>query len=916
MAGGDDAGGTVVAAGAATTSKRGWFAYLLSLVGLNGDGTSENSRDPTYTVDFENVLVAEVNHLCRFHRVRKLSISSHVAGSSKSMSAIESDDSPKQTQPGLPPATDPPTFSPLADGIPKSDEVKQRKAELSGLALSGGGIRSAAFACGVLESLAREQKLDGFDYLSTVSGGGYAGAALTWGINEAPMLSANSFPNYQVQMPDDPFEPTGKPRYLNLIEHIRQRANYLAPNDDISLMSGLLNTLRMSVASFSIYFIFATLVMAVVFLLYYAGAEASCTTVQGWYDHVPRGGILLEWAASFARPCLTLVSLFLLLVIVCSYLALLLAYLLYYAVTPSFEISHDSRVKSIRRFTTVSTIVLFSLVFVSLPLLLSAAVSIWENTYLYASAAAALASSGGSFSLTYLQHLTERTRALLLRLSAFSLFFVLIMMVFIVAYVIVIDIESHPFTLPLEETNWSAGIFACLAGAAMIVVMGILIQRDLISAQAGRNWAMRFFFAAMLALIYLVTGYLSELPENYRLWIGEVRLVGCLAVAVLVFYLLDPNRISPHRFYRDRLMEAFMPGQSKLGVVHSDETRLSSLFGVDSPKPRTVFRGPYHLVNTNVILVRSQDQKYYQRGGDSFLLSPLYCGSDATGWLATKNHNVSRFRGVPPMTLATAVAISGAAANPNTAPGEDAITRRWSISFIMTLFNIRLGVWQPNPHQAAKPRTKQTAPPNFLTPGVSSLVSGYFSEKRDYIELSDGGHFDNTGLYELFRRRVAVIVLSDASCDPEYALDDLGRALALASAEFGIEVVFDGASPKASREIWDRLDLAGSPPNSYRGKGYPLISDGMRAKLLQDGFISATVHYPPSAMGEPATAGRMLYIKPSLVSDAPVDLLAYALANPDFPHQSTSDQFFTERRFESYRRLGAFIGKKAATMLV
>ncbi|HTZ00139.1 MAG TPA: patatin-like phospholipase family protein, partial [Rhodocyclaceae bacterium] len=46
----------------------------------------------------------------------------------------------------------------------------------AGVALSGGGIRSASFGLGVLQALAKGEWLQEFDYLSTVSGGGYTGA--------------------------------------------------------------------------------------------------------------------------------------------------------------------------------------------------------------------------------------------------------------------------------------------------------------------------------------------------------------------------------------------------------------------------------------------------------------------------------------------------------------------------------------------------------------------------------------------------------------------------------------------------------------------------------------------------------------------------------------------------------------------
>lgn len=67
---------------------------------------------------------------------------------------------------------------------PNSDEQKAKEPELRknlvGLALSGGGIRSATFSLGVMQRLAKEDCLKHVDYLSTVSGGGYIGGSLTW----------------------------------------------------------------------------------------------------------------------------------------------------------------------------------------------------------------------------------------------------------------------------------------------------------------------------------------------------------------------------------------------------------------------------------------------------------------------------------------------------------------------------------------------------------------------------------------------------------------------------------------------------------------------------------------------------------------------------------------------------------------
>jgi len=53
--------------------------------------------------------------------------------------------------------------------------------------------------------------------------------------------------------------------------------------------------------------------------------------------------------------------------------------------------------------------------------------------------------------------------------------------------------------------------------------------------------------------------------------------------------------------------------------------------------------------------------------------------------------------------------------------------------------------------------------------------------------------------------------------------------------------------------------------------------------------------------------GVLLYIKPCLIQGIPEDIRQYAKFNPNFPHQDTSDQFFDEAQFESYRHLGKFL---------
>ncbi|MCK5479001.1 MAG: patatin-like phospholipase family protein, partial [Methylococcales bacterium] len=99
---------------------------------------------------------------------------------------------------------------------------------LVGLALSGGGIRSATFSLGVIQALAKHEFLKKVDYLSTVSGGGFTGSCLSSVLNAKDTGSEQDrFPlHYQVGAK----EPLG-------VGHLRNSAHYLAPG-------GLLDKIR------------------------------------------------------------------------------------------------------------------------------------------------------------------------------------------------------------------------------------------------------------------------------------------------------------------------------------------------------------------------------------------------------------------------------------------------------------------------------------------------------------------------------------------------------------------------------------------------------------------------------------------------------------------------------------------------
>ena len=351
-----------------------------------------------------------------------------------------------------------------------------------------------------------------------------------------------------------------------------------------------------------------------------------------------------------------------------------------------------------------------------------------------------------------------------------------------------------------------------------------------------------------------------------------------VAAAVVVAVFVNINHTSLGRFYRDRLMEAFMP---------SPEAVRAKITG---PAPDTADRmrlheasptAPYHIVNTNVVLINAKDRRRCIRGGDSFILTRHYCGSNATGWRATRE-----FMG-DGMTISTAVAISGAAANPNTGVGGVGLTRSRIVSMLMALLNLRLGYWVPHPGHG-----QQSAVPNHFRPGLMALLRGY-SEYYGFQELTDGGHFENLGLYELIRRRVRLILVCDGSQDADFQFEDLQTALRRIGEDFGAKVMF-----RPSHPMEDIIP-------SLREHTYPRALE-----VARRGFAIGDVYYPPDFERDghirlDATPARLIYLNTTMVMTACRSSCSATKARiPTFPNSPRAISSSMRTSSEAYRELG------------
>ncbi|MGD8571010.1 MAG: patatin-like phospholipase family protein [Gammaproteobacteria bacterium] len=715
----------------------------------------------------------------------------------------------------------------LAD---KTDDERQEyfNSDLSGIALSGGGIRSASFCLGVLQALSYNRWLKHIDYISSVSGGGYIGTSLNWLLSNdwqkaSVGVDRENFPygTYPMRGNIQPMtsaekEDTvegGPPRLRGaLLRFLRQHGKYLIPGSGIGSLSLAGVILRGTLLSLFIYFSMLVLLFSLVgqTFLFQWFTDFGIMPPSPLLSRIPNIALLLA---------LLLIVLFVLSALLYSLAAFFLslrgskhASVAGDVKNHHHDTSHNNRDSNfsygLRRvsesvYTHLFRAIMVLVVFGVLPL--------WYQSFI--DGAGVVSTSAAS------------TGVLL----------------------IVTGIICAVATF-IKTSNISAGR----------VPLGLLVAVSTITLWAG------------LLLLAYHCSLLLPIDSGWAV---------LLVILVAVFgWFSNLNYISVHRYYRDRLMEAFMPDLDQVveyehtpnaASAKADKTKLSAMCRYDRERPAT-HNLPYHIINANIVLVSSSIAKFRGRGGDNFILTPAYCGSNATGWRETSSFMQDR------MTLATAMAISGAAVNPSTGVGGDGVSRKPFLSMLMGMLNVRLGYWAPNPDPHRQPFFSI---PNLFLPGLSELAFRQnLNEKSRFIQLTDGGHFENLGLYELVRRKVRLIIVCDSTADADCAFEDLSNALEKIRADFGVLIDIN------SEQLQDVI------PEKTND------NDGTR--YARRGFIMANIIYPD---GIP---GRLLYLKSTFFKKLSADLFGYRQSHQEFPDEPSSTAVFDEKQFESYRELG------------
>jgi hypothetical protein len=272
------------------------------------------------------------------------------------------------------------------------------------------------------------------------------------------------------------------------------------------------------------------------------------------------------------------------------------------------------------------------------------------------------------------------------------------------------------------------------------------------------------------------------------------------------------------------------------------------------------------------------------RNADFFMFTRHFVGSDLTlfGPVAEGLVAATDMERIDPrLDLATAMAISGAAVSANM--GTDTVRQ---LSPTLALLNIRLGYWMRNPRDLARQ-------PGFwgrVREWTSRLIEKFYlvmemlnqlDETSRKVFLSDGGHIENLGVYELLKRGCELIVVVDAEADPSMSFGSLIKLERYARIDLGVRIELP----------WEKIAATTKAVSDGLAEGNPVCHEG-----------------PHCAVGcivyENGDQGIIVYFKSSLTGDEKDYVLDYKKRYPTFPHETTSDQFFSEEQFEVYRALG------------
>jgi choline dehydrogenase-like flavoprotein len=852
-------------------------------------------------------------------------------------------------------------------------------ADTVGLALSGGGIRSATFGLGVLQALSERARLRDIDFVSSVSGGGFTGSFLGR-LFTRPSVGTAADPVGRVQaiLRDSHSAP---------LWWLRTQANYIFAT---GAEDARLNLAVLWRNIFSLYLVLGSLLFALFGLLAWLPLTIG--------PAISRWGSIRLWetlAPLFVRPHFRglELSFWWWLPVLALGLAVIPATLGYW-LAPN--------IGSYRRYPVFSLLGWLVLV--------AGSATALQLTFIARLAAAALivlllawlwqeVARWGAIEDSETVAAAQKVGAIVRNRLSRGLGEALIIFAFLAGWV-VLDTLAIRYG---KDTVAKASAAILVALAPVLPILRSIAMKALAQISSGGGKGFSYVYLANLLGLPLALFLLFVLdvlahrvfvaaPSN-GIWL--VVIAGIFsAVLGRAFDFL--NLSSLRATYAARLARTFLGASNEERIYGSPTTegRDVSQANPDDDVPYDRYHperqgGPIHLINVcvNETVDAMSEREIRERKAVSMCVTPHGItvgvkyfsewttpdslpgwqkrrrwrdGYDAEDSQPASQRRLTALRALPvssnpndfhvlkstesdsaeaeSLSLAAWTSISGAAFS--TGVGRKT---RLSLALFMGLVNVRLGYWWDSGILESERPGRYPAPfwrrlkrfPTKLFGAQSMLLAEYRGRFRGPSQwlwyLSDGGHFEVTGLYELLRRRVPFIIFSDAGEDPNYQWNDLALAMQQVREDFGAELVwldFEEARAQADSEKTGQLEARKEKSrreriedrwarilNAYPDKNLRLpqwILDWIDPDTL--GVLTKI-----KRQGKHAALGRVTYdgsddvswvlvLKPSLSDDLKQDILNYASNNQKFPQDPTVNQVFDDIQWESYRALGQQIG--------
>lgn len=786
-------------------------------------------------------------------------------------------------------------------------------ADLFGVTLSGGGVRSASYCLGALQALHAWSLINRIDYLSTVSGGGYVGTSMIAGMYVSrekpsePNAGECEFPFARAS--------AGDIRDCEAVSHLRDYSRFLAPRGFLDIVTSVAIIMRGWAVNLLLLLSFLLPLATILILSNPTSEELNHSILLDMANLVLRP----EWRTNSSwwlgvEPVIRSPFFFTVATAIC-----LVAWLTGWALYRSYiesagrrrpngtaSLEHDGWGANVGRWLIVTLV--FAAAMELQPVIIAFLTERMNRPGMntqgltgLATIAASIVGVSAMFQgklIVWIQRalsvpsIAARLQSLLAKAILYGAALILPLLIYGIFLMIVIwgikDDSSYPHGPDvLVAKDWTFSV--TLTALSVLFLVGSQIASrnaksrpwETLSAISHGHFNPKILILVAVWLLVLPIAAIATRAgpgKDVGDWIVLCNYLALTFAATVVSAAFTENANGLHRLYRDRLRVAFRlgDGTGEALPLHAlpdaaPYLLVNGTLNVRLPKKEEIRRKAKPRATPDQATSRRlPDPAKRGRNAEFFIFSKHAIGSESTLYANPK----WMWSQEPELDLAAAAAISGAAVSSSMG--------RIGIGLFgptLALLNLRLGFWLPNP---SRPRAQDRHWEDLFRLYLFAEAFGRLRSDSSRIYVTDGGHIDNIGLYQLLKRRCKFIIVIDSEADPGMNFGAFADVQRFARIDEGVLVSLD----------WRPLRNATLERLSNRSGSRPASSAAQ----------------PQSAIGcityEGGEQGILLYVKAAVTGTEPDYVLDYERRYPDFPHEATSDQFFSEEQMEAYRALG------------